>query len=643
MTTLNYKEGISKFCGETRTDRGYIVPCYEFYVDLKSGIEGYNSFLKEGEAFDGGFTDWLGDGGVGRRFYIEKSEVYVRAEKEGWNEAELLTNLQEIKDRLGFSYNFKVKEGTNHLWDSLSETLKYGHTQEIQKHFPLQPIFEALTPPSEIPIQTTSTDEEPFCVIVPGRSATDCITFEKGGKPDVLVDEFCRDRTEKVWRTEYDLHVTYEDCYDKIYPELKKKILAGVYLVNVDEEINLRIDRNDPALFFNRLNRIGRVEPTTWGGAGRGAEGIIPNYHWEVNLPSTSTGVGEVTFIQVGAHVGRTRFDPIFPYAYKYGWSGLLVEPVRENYVELVKNYYNPNATSFKSESEPLNPFTVGFENAAVCDFNGEADFEFVDPKSDEITGSAEYFYKGMGVSARGRLVEQNLNAPKEEYYGMKIATTSVRCITFPTLLKKHGITNFKVLQIDAEGADLDVIKSVDFNRYTPMLVHYEHTGLSIDEQYEALDHLHANGYICELSTSADTACARVIASSFLNDYINSRTNEDPLDLVYLSKQVNLSIIYDAMCAVRHGASYEPSKCEPHKSIMMNSNTQSSSKPITIELVLDSQDVSITLPSSSHPSVIATAFCQGQIMSAWDCKVLSEEIYERWCASIFEEFWGRIL
>lgn len=110
VTTLNYKRGFEEFCGRVRTDRGYLVPCHDFYVDIKEGIEGYNSFLEEGSAFDGGFTDWLGDPSVSRNFYIEKSELYIRAEKEGWSEPEVEAKLEEIKNRLGFSYSFKVKD-----------------------------------------------------------------------------------------------------------------------------------------------------------------------------------------------------------------------------------------------------------------------------------------------------------------------------------------------------------------------------------------------------------------------------------------------------------------------------------------------------------------------------------------------------
>ena len=285
--------------------------------------------------------------------------------------------------------------------------------------------------------------------------STDCIEFERDEDPEEVVSSFCSNRTQHTWPKSYNLHVTYEDCVSLILPELKKKINEGNYIVDIEEEIKLRRHMIDANYFFDRLNRIGVVEPTAWGGAGRGTKAIVEpgtTLGWEKNVPDldSKTTPGEVVFLQIGAHVGRTRFDPLFPYSYKYGWSGVLVEPVMANYAELVKNYYHPNASSFKDSSRPPHPYTVAFENAAVCEVSGEAEFDFVDPKFDpsfvsaggandeeSLSASEEYLYKGMGVSARGRLVAKNQGVTVDEFHGMEISRTTVRCITFQGLMEK--------------------------------------------------------------------------------------------------------------------------------------------------------------------------------------------------------------
>ena len=448
--------------------------------------------------------------------------------------------------------------------------------------------------------------------------------------------------------------------------ELKKKINEGNYIVDIEEEINLRrgIDVN---YFFDRLNRIGVVEPTAWGGAGRGTKGIVEpgkTLEWESNVPDADYKAtpGEVVFLQIGAHVGRTRFDPLFPYSYKHGWSGVLVEPVMANYAELVKNYYHPNASSFKDSGHPPHPYTVAFENAAVCDFSGEAEFEFVDPKFDpsfvtadsaedeqSLSASEEYLYKGMGVSARGRLVAKNHGSPVQEFHGMELSRTTVRCITFEGLMEKHGVTNFKVLQIDAEGADLDVMRAVNFQRYTPMLVHFEHTGLSTEDKFASLRYMHSSKYLCELSTSADTVCVRVpepragaAFPSFLMSGIEATKAGNPLDLVGVAKQVLLPVIYDAICAVRlasvPGDEDGESKCAAAKKAMI----ADSGSMTSLAMNLDGDEVVLEAPHGEHPSVATTAFCQRRILSAQDCSTLTEQVYLSWCADVYAKYWQMI-
>lgn len=49
-----------------------------------------------------------------------------------------------------------------------------------------------------------------------------------------------------------------------------------------------------------------------------------------------------------------------------------------------------------------------------------------------------------------------------------------VRCITFDELLRRHDKSEIDLLQIDAEGYDFEILKTVDFARYRPKLVNYE-------------------------------------------------------------------------------------------------------------------------------------------------------------------------
>ena len=302
---------------------------------------------------------------------------------------------------------------------------------------------------------------EPFCVIVENQGSSVCFFYddilaqESMVTPAAKVTEFCREKLDKVADN-------LVDCVDTILPLLQNRISGGDYIFDIDADMERK--RNmDFGELYERFYRLGyentndKNDDNKWGGAGTGAV---------INATtSTPTGhsAGDVTFVQIGAHVGRTIIDPIFSFAFKYNWSGVLCEPIPSLFNELVENY--------KTNEE--GGWNVAFEMSAVCEYDGVGEFELVEPSSkkdifDDESGNDEYKYKGGGVSARGRLTqyipEEKADDTVEFGEHADIVTKrSVNCIQFESLMKKHNVKNFKVLQLDAEGADLSILKSVDF------------------------------------------------------------------------------------------------------------------------------------------------------------------------------------
>jgi hypothetical protein len=75
------------------------------------------------------------------------------------------------------------------------------------------------------------------------------------------------------------------------------------------------------------------------------------------------------------------------------------------------------------------------------------------------------------------------------------IVRESVECVTLEQLVRKHGIERIDLVQIDAEGYDLQALKQVDFRRFSPRVIRFEWTNLPPEEQAEALDLLKGAGY----------------------------------------------------------------------------------------------------------------------------------------------------
>jgi FkbM family methyltransferase len=57
-----------------------------------------------------------------------------------------------------------------------------------------------------------------------------------------------------------------------------------------------------------------------------------------------------------------------------------------------------------------------------------------------------------------------------------------VRCMTLDALIAKHGLASLDVLQLDTEGHDYLILKTLNFEETRPLLINYERTPLGKDE-----------------------------------------------------------------------------------------------------------------------------------------------------------------
>jgi FkbM family methyltransferase len=169
-----------------------------------------------------------------------------------------------------------------------------------------------------------------------------------------------------------------------------------------------------------------------------------------------------VTVMQIGAYDGIAN-DPLAEALELHGWQGILVEPQREPFKTLEKRYGgNPNIRLF---------------NVAVAEEDGSRNLYSIGPS--ELAS----FDKAHVV--------------KHVHHGdvALIREERVECWTFETLFDRAGIERVDVLQIDAEGYDLELLRLFDIPRRVPSIVNYEHLHLSRSDRNRAADLLISNGY----------------------------------------------------------------------------------------------------------------------------------------------------
>ena len=84
-----------------------------------------------------------------------------------------------------------------------------------------------------------------------------------------------------------------------------------------------------------------------------------------------------------------------------------------------------------------------------------------------------------------------------------------VKAITFDELIQRHHITTLDLILIDTEGYDLNILKMIDFSRFRPKLVIYEHKHLSADDKTTASSLLKSNGYAIHSAGENNAAVRR--------------------------------------------------------------------------------------------------------------------------------------
>lgn len=182
----------------------------------------------------------------------------------------------------------------------------------------------------------------------------------------------------------------------------------------------------------------------------------------------------DVFVLQVGAMDGITS-DPVYEYIHKFQWAALLVEPVKEHFDVLLKNY-------------SVLP-RVEFANIAISERDGDAVMYRIPAQR---VRDKEVPRWGLGAASLYR----DRNALAFDEVKPFLVQETVACVTLPTLIARHAIERVDVLQVDAEGHDYHILKQLDFDRYHPMIIHIEIVNLPRSEQTACKALLDSHGYL---------------------------------------------------------------------------------------------------------------------------------------------------
>jgi len=205
-------------------------------------------------------------------------------------------------------------------------------------------------------------------------------------------------------------------------------------------------------------------------------------------IEKRAKGIEPFYFLQIGGNDGFIN-DPIFKCVKRYPWKGIIVEPQKEVFNQRLKNTYR-----FEKK--------VILENIAISDKNEKRKlYKLAISESRWATGLATFDKKTLEAHITNGYVgkqakKEGITTPEkiEDY----LTFEEVECTTIPSLLEKHNFDALNLLQIDTEGYDYEIIKTLDFEVLKPTIISFESEHLSKADFKECRALLESHGYTVE-------------------------------------------------------------------------------------------------------------------------------------------------
>ena len=171
-------------------------------------------------------------------------------------------------------------------------------------------------------------------------------------------------------------------------------------------------------------------------------------------------------YVDVGAHDGVTINNTLY-FEKNNNWTGINIEPLKKVFDKLVIN----------------RPTNINL-NCAVCNNDGETEFICNTGYTEMISGIKDTF----DIRHFQRLENEN------RQMGSTTEIIKVNTHKLETIFDKNNISKVNYLSIDVEGAEFEVIKSINFNKVFIDVIGFENN--YDDTSKPIINYLEQNNYI---------------------------------------------------------------------------------------------------------------------------------------------------
>lgn len=206
-----------------------------------------------------------------------------------------------------------------------------------------------------------------------------------------------------------------------------------------------------------------------------------------------------LTFLHIGAHDGKSFSDPLFHFVSTNPdqISGAMFEPVKAVYDKLVANL--GHIDSIRLVNTAVHPHK---KRVAIYKF-----VNLPEGIADEASGRSTVH--------EGRLDTKEFGANQDSLGIEEVKAIDIsQCVKFVPEYQSRGL---HILCIDTEGLDYELLRSIDFQVITPLLIRFEHnlyrhrTSDDYDNYFETVGFLNSKGYDVFTELNDAVAVARTM------------------------------------------------------------------------------------------------------------------------------------
>jgi FkbM family methyltransferase len=195
------------------------------------------------------------------------------------------------------------------------------------------------------------------------------------------------------------------------------------------------------------------------------------------------------TIIQIGSNDGISG-DPLYDLICDSEMRSILVEPVPHLF-KLLKTLHEPRKH-------------VTCVNAAISSTEHALPFYVVDNKN----GYLPSYFDQLGSFNRATIEKQKRDYPQISNHILEL---TVPCMTLRDLQTLHDVKRADFIHVDAEGYDLNILKSIDLDEISNTMLLFEHVHIEQSDYRSYLKQLKSLGYKTR-DCGADTIAWRNVA-----------------------------------------------------------------------------------------------------------------------------------